>query len=153
MDHLFPNGLQGYVLGGLFLGAGIGLVYLLLGHVAGLSSFLTAVHTFWSRRSYFRGALAMSDRWKVTLVAGVVLGAAAWALTVGAPFRTAVPVWRLFVGGLLVGYGTRTSRGCTSGHGICGVSAGAPPSLASTATFMGVGILVAHLVAALGGVA
>ena len=53
---------------------------------------------------------------------------------------------RLLVAGLFVGFGTRTARGCTSGHGICGVSAFAAPSLASTAIFMGVAIVTAWLV-------
>jgi len=151
MQDLFPNGVTSYALGGLMLGAGIALVYAGTGRVAGLSSFFTAVHSFWSRRPFFRAADVVAERWKLVLVAGLVLGALAWTFTVGEPFHTHVSLSRLFVGGVLVGFGTRTSRGCTSGHGICGVSAGAAPSLASTATFMGVGILTAHLIAAFGG--
>jgi uncharacterized membrane protein YedE/YeeE len=51
---------------------------------------------------------------------------------------------------VLVGLGTRTARGCTSGHGICGVSAFAPPSLAATAMFMAAGFATAWLVAQTG---
>ena len=46
------------------------------------------------------------------------------------------------VAGLLVGFGTRMSSGCTSGHGVCGVSRPAPRSIAATVTFMVAGMLV-----------
>jgi uncharacterized membrane protein YedE/YeeE len=55
----------------------------------------------------------------------------------------------LLGGGLLVGFGTRMAGGCTSGHGLCGVSRFQRGSLAATATFFGAGIAVALLVSAL----
>jgi uncharacterized membrane protein YedE/YeeE len=55
----------------------------------------------------------------------------------------------LLAGGLLVGFGTRMAGGCTSGHGLCGVSRFQRGSLAATATFFGAGIAVALLVSAL----
>ncbi len=55
----------------------------------------------------------------------------------------------LLAGGLLVGFGTRMAGGCTSGHGLCGVSRFQSGSLAATATFFGAGIAVALLVGAL----
>ncbi|MCA9578626.1 MAG: hypothetical protein R3B40_07055 [Polyangiales bacterium] len=54
----------------------------------------------------------------------------------------------LLVGGLLVGWGTRMSGGCTSGHGLCGVSRAQPGSLLATAAFFGTGILVSLLLEA-----
>ena len=153
MQDLFPHGMSSYVLGGLFLGAGIALIYAGTGRLAGVSSFFTVVHSFWSRRRFFRTTAVLDDRWKVVLVAGLVLGALAWTFTVGEPFHTEVSPVRLFLGGTLVGFGTRTSRGCTSGHGICGISAGSPSSMASTATFMGAGILTATLLSWAGGLA
>lgn len=51
----------------------------------------------------------------------------------------------LLGGGLLVGFGTRMAGGCTSGHGLCGVPRAQPGSLLSTATFFGMGVLVAYL--------
>ncbi len=58
----------------------------------------------------------------------------------------------LFAGGLLVGFGTRMAGGCTSGHGLCGVSRLQPGSLVSTACFFGCGIVVSFLLqAVLGG--
>ena len=54
-------------------------------------------------------------------------------------------VGMLFGGGLLVGFGTRMAGGCTSGHGLCGVSRLQPGSLAATAAFFGVGIVTSLL--------
>ncbi|MFN7674009.1 MAG: YeeE/YedE family protein, partial [bacterium] len=47
-----------------------------------------------------------------------------------------VSVWPLIIGGLLVGFGTRLGSGCTSGHGVCGMSRLSPRSLVATALFM-----------------
>ena len=55
-------------------------------------------------------------------------------------------LWRgLFIAGLLVGLGTRYAAGCTSGHGVCGLSRGSPRSLAATAAFMAAGFLTVHV--------
>lgn len=60
-------------------------------------------------------------------------------------------VWPLVLGGggVLVGFGTRMAAGCTSGHGLCGVSRGQPGSLVATASFFGMGIFVSLLLGAL----
>jgi hypothetical protein len=60
-----------------------------------------------------------------------------------------VQVAILFAGGLLVGFGTRMAGGCTSGHGLCGVSRLQPGSLVSTACFFGAGIVVSFCLQAL----
>jgi uncharacterized membrane protein YedE/YeeE len=52
----------------------------------------------------------------------------------------------LLAAGLLVGFGTRLGNGCTSGHGVCGISRGSPRSLVATATFLGTGVLTVFLV-------
>jgi uncharacterized membrane protein YedE/YeeE len=51
----------------------------------------------------------------------------------------------LLLGGVLVGFGTRMASGCTSGHGLCGVSRFQPGSLVATAAFFGVGIAVSFI--------
>ncbi len=151
MDTLFPNGTYTYLLGGLLIGGGIGLAFLVTGRIAGVSGFLTAAHSWWSDRIVFHAEGRREERiWKGVLILGIVAGAGLHTAFQGEVFRTDVAVWRLLVGGLLVGYGTRTARGCTSGHGICGLSSLSRPSLGATCTFMGVGIVVAHLVSALG---
>ena len=147
----FPNGIQQYISGGLVLGTAIGAIYLATGRVAGISSFLTSIQSLWSRRPFFRQAWVREERvWKGALVLGLLLGAFLWALYEGAPYITTVQPWRLALGGLFVGFGTRMARGCTSGHGICGIAAAALPSIVSKITFLGVAIGTAYLVSLTG---
>lgn len=151
METLFPNGILHYILGGALIGAGIGSIYLLTGRIAGVSSYLTAVQSWWSKASYFSQAWVRDDHaWKTVLVFGLIMGAAIYTIAFTAPFQTDVQWWRLLIGGICVGLGTRTARGCTSGHGICGISAGALPSIVSTLIFMGVAILTAQIIMQLG---
>ncbi|MHC4948022.1 MAG: YeeE/YedE family protein [Planctomycetota bacterium] len=151
MDQLFPLGVWPYLAGGVLIGAGIGLVYLLTGRIAGLSGFLTAAQAWWSRRPFFRRSEVLEERtWKGVLVAALVAGALLHTVLLGELYVTEVQWWRLGIGGVLVGVGTRTARGCTSGHGICGMSALAAPSIVSTVVFMAVAIGTARLVAMTG---
>ena len=151
MQSLFPQGATHYVVGGLLIGAGIGAVYLMAGRIAGISSILTAVQSFWSRRAFFRRPAMIEERaWKGALVIGLVAGAALSAVWAGEFYVSTVQPWRLALGGLFVGYGTRLARGCTSGHGICGIAGASLPSLVSTIAFLGTAVVVANLVASAG---
>lgn len=151
METFFPNGIVHYILGGALIGVGIGGIYLLTGRIAGVSSYLTAVQAWWSRASYFKQQWVRDDRaWKTSLVIGLILGGAIYTIVFGGVFQTEVQWWRLLLGGVFVGVGTRTARGCTSGHGICGMSAMAPPSIVSTLIFMGVAIITAQIVMRMG---
>lgn len=96
------------------------------------------------------GLASASDRgWRASFLAGLVLaaGLTSWALGIGrAPWSVGPTL--LVVSGLLVGVGTRLSNGCTSGHGVCGLSRLSPRSLVATLTFMGAGIATATLLRA-----
>ena len=72
---------------------------------------------------------------------------AAWRLWAAptADLTTTLPWWRLFAGGLLVGYGARRSNGCTSGHGICGLASFQLPSLTAVLIFVATGMVTAQL--------
>ena len=61
------------------------------------------------------------------------------------------PLWAIALAGLAVGVGTRLGSGCTSGHGVCGVSRLSKRSLVATATFLVTGGLTAALARILGG--
>lgn len=146
MGTLFPNGMTHYLLGGALIGAAVGIVYFMTGRIAGVSSVLSAWQSLWSRRLFFRQQALLEDRrWKSVLVVGLLLGAALSTLSTGW-YVTTVQPWRLALGGFFVGYGTRLGRGCTSGHGVCGISAASKASIASTITFVGMAVLVANLV-------
>lgn len=91
-------------------------------------------------------------RWRLAFLAGLIGAGAVVALflpdQVGSSPR-ALPL--VVLAGLLVGVGTRLGNGCTSGHGVCGLSRRSPRSLVATLTFMATGALTVLAVRALGG--
>lgn len=148
----FPNGILSYLVGGLLIGVGTVFVYATTGISAGASSFLESTLSYVSELPRFnRRRFVVSRDWRVVFTLGIVLGAAAYAFTLGGgPWVTEVQPWRLLAGGVLVGVGTRLGKGCTSGHGVCGLGSRSPTSLVNVATFVAVAIGTAQLVAALG---
>ncbi|QZX99149.1 YeeE/YedE family protein [Halobaculum rubrum] len=147
----FPNGISRYAIGGLFVGLGASIIYLGTGISAGASTFLESTLSYVSGQSRFQQYVSSRD-WRLVFTVSIVAGAAIYSFTLGDSFQysTDVQVWRLFVGGILVGVGTRIGKGCTSGHGICGVGSASRTSLIGVATFLLVAIGVAQLVAAMG---
>ena len=116
--------------GGMLIGLAAALFVLLNGRIAGISGVLGGLLT------PMRGDVM----WRVAFVGGIVVAPLAYSL-----FLTLPPVQidadyvALVAAGLLVGVGTRYGAGCTSGHGVCGLSRLALRSLAATAMFMGAG--------------
>jgi uncharacterized protein len=123
--------------GGLVLGVATALLVLLNGRVLGISGIL--------------GGLVrpvMGDAgWRIALLAGLVLSPTVWRLF-GEPATLRIEAgWAvLVVAGLLVGWGTRYGSGCTSGHGVCGLSRLSPRSLVATLSFMAAGIVTVYVV-------
>ena len=150
--ELFPRGIPHYLLGGLLIGFGTAIVYLGTGNAAGASTFLESTLSYVSKRSRFQEPRLVASRdWRVVFTLSIVAGAAVYAVVVqGGIWITEVQPWRLFAGGLLVGVGTRLGKGCTSGHGICGVGSASITSVVNVATFMVIAIGTALLVMALG---
>jgi len=85
--------------------------------------------------------------WRVAFALGVILvGAAIATVSPGMVNNTLdQPVWMVGLAGLLVGVGTRLGSGCTSGHGICGISRLSPRSLIATCTFMLTGGIATYI--------
>lgn len=155
LASLFPLGVWHYLAGGLLIGAGVSLIFVFTGAVAGMSTVFSSTWSFISRRPFFRQKRFTSTRtWRLILALGLILGAFLWyALLGGAhPVRTQIPWTQLVAGGLLVGFGARMSNGCTSGHGICGLASFQMPSLLAVLTFLATAIATANLVIRLGGV-
>jgi hypothetical protein len=150
--ELFPNGVTSYAVGGLLVGLGVALIYVATGIIAGASTFLESTLSYVSGLPRFnQGKYLRSRDWRLVFTGGIILGAAVYALTLGpGGWTTDVQPWRLFLGGTLVGVGTRLGKGCTSGHGVCGVGSRSPTSLVNVATFMLFAIGTAQVVAALG---
>jgi uncharacterized membrane protein YedE/YeeE len=152
VETLFPNGVAHYAAGGLLIGLGVAVIYASTGIIAGASTFLESTLSYVSSVPRLnRGSYVASRDWRVVFTLGIVGGAAIYALTLGpGGWTTEVQWWRLLVGGVLVGIGTRLGKGCTSGHGVCGVGSGSNTSILNVATFLAFAIGTAQLVSALG---
>ena len=129
--------------GGVLIGLSAAAMLLLEGKIAGISGILAGVlrpaSGDWGWRICFLGGL---------LAGGLLLG----KLLPGAfDFGLIRPFPLLAIAGLLVGFGTRLGSGCTSGHGVCGVSRLSPRSLVATATFIFTGALTVYLLNHLAG--
>jgi hypothetical protein len=150
--ELFPNGISRYLVGGLFVGLGVAAIYLGTGIIAGASTFLESTLSYVSGVQRFNRRKYLTSRnWRVVFTLGIVAGAGVYAAAFqGGIWTTQVSAWRLFFGGTLVGVGTRLGKGCTSGHGVCGVGSASKTSITGVATFMLVAIGTAQLVSALG---
>ncbi|WP_058991766.1 YeeE/YedE family protein [Haloarcula sp. CBA1127] len=148
--ELFPNGISRYAVGGLLVGLGTVVIYLGTGISAGASTFLESTLSYVSDRSRFQQYVSSRD-WRVVFTLGIILGAAVYAVAYqGGAWTTDVEPWRLLLGGLFVGIGTRVGKGCTSGHGVCGVGSASKTSIIGVLTFLAVAIITAQLVSALG---
>lgn len=115
------------LLGGAMIGLSAALFMLLNGRIAGISGVLGGLLT----------ADGWRDGWRVSFVAGLLAAPVLYVLMRPLPpivIQASVPL--LILGGLLVGFGTRAASGCTSGHGVCGISRGSVRSVAATLTFM-----------------
>ena len=127
------------LIGGFLIGIAAVWLYLALGRIAGISGIAAQVL-----------AAPGSARWPLAFVVG--LGAGGWfahALTGLQPSGSLADqsLALLCSAGLFVGFGTRLGSGCTSGHGVCGVSRLSPRSIVATAVFLLVGIVTATTVA------
>ncbi|AKM10654.1 YeeE/YedE family protein [Croceicoccus naphthovorans] len=131
------------LIGGLLIGLAGAIMLLGNGRIAGISG-LTA-------RTL---GLTKGTPWPIaaTFVLGLVVGAGLFLGIVGPIEATFAPGWGwLIAGGLITGIGTRLGSGCTSGHGVCGMSRLSPRSLAATATFIAFGVITVTVVNLLGG--
>lgn len=129
--------------GGALIGLAAGLFVLLNGRIAGISGVLGGL------LRPARGDIA----WRAAFVLGLVAAPLAYAWFAAVPVPRIDAGWGLLVAaGLAVGVGTRYGSGCTSGHGVCGLSRLSPRSLVATLSFMGAGFatvfVLRHLLAA-----
>lgn len=149
IETLFPLGVSHYLLGGVLVGVGISIPFIFTGLVAGASTVFTSTWSYVHKGAFFQSPGFLSTRhWRLALTLGFMSGGllyVAW-LNGGTAVVTALEPWRLFLGGILIGIGTRMSGGCASGHGICGNAALEKVSFVATGTFLLVAILTANLV-------
>jgi uncharacterized membrane protein YedE/YeeE len=123
--------------GGLLIGLAAAMFALLNGRIAGISGVLGGL------LKPVRGDVA----WRVAFIAGLIGAPAVYTLFGGMPApEIDASQGALMVAGLLVGVGTRYGSGCTSGHGVCGLSRLSPRSLVATASFMAAGFSTVFVV-------
>ena len=135
---MLPSWLLSLIGGGL-IGGAAALLLATQGRIAGISGIAGGL---------LAGAPSSDRGWRVAFL-GAMLGVGAllallWPSSIGVPEARSLPT--LVVAGLLVGFGTRMGNGCTSGHGVCGLSRFSPRSAAATGTFMGAAFVTVALV-------
>ncbi|WP_027802154.1 YeeE/YedE family protein [Paraburkholderia dilworthii] len=127
--------------GGLAIGAAAAVLLLFNGRIAGISGILGGLLN--ALLGSQRGDMGWRAAFLVGLVAAPVL-ASLLGQSMAPDIRAS---WgKLLAAGFLVGIGTRYASGCTSGHGVCGISRGSVRSLAATGTFMASGFLTVFVV-------
>ncbi len=128
--------------GGALIGLSAALFVLFNGRIAGISGILGGL------LEWPKGDIS----WRLAFLLGLVAAPLAYSLVAPLPVvQVDAGTGTLVVAGLLVGIGTRYGSGCTSGHGVCGLSRLSPRSLAATAAFMLAGFatvfVVRHVIA------
>lgn len=130
-DYSWLNGL----LGGALIGLAALTMMGTIGRIAGVSSIYSGL---------FKPA--STQLWQWTFIAGLLVSGLLfqWLYRpIALEINSSMPI--LVIAGLLVGFGSRLGSGCTSGHGVCGISRLSPRSLIATATFISSGILTVFL--------
>jgi uncharacterized membrane protein YedE/YeeE len=124
--------------GGMVVGLAAAGLLVLDGRIAGVSGIVGGLI----------GGRAGDAGWRLAFVAGLVAGGVGVSLLAPAPFHglATTPYVVLVPAGLLVGFGASLGNGCTSGHGVCGISRLSPRSIAATLTFMLAGALTVFVV-------
>jgi uncharacterized protein len=135
MEHFTP---LASLIGGMLIGLSASMLLLCDGKIAGISGIVAGML---SPAKY-------DTLWRVVFIAGLLIGG--FLLRVFSPqiFAISIPrSWGAFIlAGLLVGFGTRLGNGCTSGHGVCGLSRGAKRSLIATLAFMATGAATVYVI-------
>lgn len=123
--------------GGLIIGVAASIFILVNGRVAGISGIVGGLLR----------PTAGDSTWRLAFVLGLVSAPLVYGAFAVLPAVRIDAHWpALVVAGLLVGLGTQYASGCTSGHGVCGVSRLSPRSLTATLAFVTTGIVTVHLV-------
>jgi hypothetical protein len=125
--------------GGILIGLACGALILLTGNIAGISGMLGRLLGAFRPHG---GAIG----WRATFLAGMLGAPLLWQTFAPLPsFELTASTPMLITAGLLVGIGTRFANGCTSGHGICGLSRLSLRSLAAVLCFMAAGFITVYL--------
>lgn len=130
--------------GGVLIGISVSLMLLWNGRVTGISGIAYGL------LNPVRGDVA----WRLYFLIGLVTGGLTLQVLKPEVFVGSPPTadWTVIVAGLLVGFGTVLGSGCTSGHGVCGISRMSPRSLIATVLFIATGILAVLFLKSIGAI-
>ncbi|MGZ5052398.1 MAG: YeeE/YedE family protein [Methylobacter sp.] len=124
------------LVGGLLIGIAASMFILLNGRIAGISGILAGLI-----RADHKDKI-----WRAMFVLGLAAAPYIYQIASDLPAVTIeAGTVELIIAGLLVGLGTSYASGCTSGHGVCGISRGSLRSIAATLTFMTAGFITVYL--------
>jgi len=125
--------------GGILLGISASILMYLNGRVAGISGIVSGI---------LNNPAASEKAWRAAFVVGIIGGASVYAyfFPVNIEPREHVTTALLIVGGITVGFGTAMGGGCTSGHGVCGISRLSLRSITATMTFLIAGLVTVYVV-------
>ena len=125
--------------GGIIVGVASAIFILVNGRILGISGILGGLLP----------PKAGDTHWRVVFLLGMLAAPTVFHAVVPAQYITAPRIdasgWMVIAAGLLVGIGTRYASGCTSGHGVCGLSRVSPRSLVATLSFMGAGFVMVYV--------
>lgn len=129
------------IVGGLLIGLASILLMAGIGRIAGVTGILAGVFT-----GLFGGSQS-EWLWRLAFILGLAISPLLYALFGELPVIEIQTDWpALLFAGLIVGFGTRLGSGCTSGHGVCGISRLSPRSIIATIVFMGAGFATVGMV-------
>ncbi len=128
--------------GGVLIGLATALYLLGNGRVAGIAGIVAG-----PLRAVLMGASLAAERVRLLFIGGLLLAPWLWRLVAPLPAARVDVGWPLVIAaGTLVGVGVRMGNGCTSGHGVCGLSRLSLRSLANVLAFMGAGVVTVFVV-------
>ncbi len=131
------------LLGGALIGLAVSLMLLWNGRVTGISGIVYGAAV---------KPVKQDQAWRWSFISGLLSGGLILKFIYPAAFSEGLPTpsWTVPTAGLLVGLGTVLGNGCTSGHGVCGISRLSPRSLIATGTFIAAGVFAVFLFRQLG---
>lgn len=123
--------------GGLLIGLAAALLLYFNGRIAGISGII--------------GGLLRPAKgdigWRLAFISGLMISSFVYMIAKPLPVSIIdADITTLIIAGVMVGFGTRYGSGCTSGHGVCGISRGSLRSFVATASFIGAGVLTVYFV-------
>lgn len=119
------------LVGGVLIGISATILLLFNGRAAGISGILSGIFDHQGE----------ARSWRVSFLAGLLIAGLVGALWGGEPHQAVGSLGRVALAGGLVGFGTLLGEGCTSGHGVCGISRLSVRSILATVTFIAAGML------------